>query len=121
MNNFSHGPVDVTSGIFYRPKDSKKTLLKTIFKNILRQLNVSYKDSCCGDSYGDPPFDPSARVTDMIAVSGITMTLTHSPIPSTLDIYVNGALITDYTVTGNTVTFLSLFFMGETVVSKYYF
>lgn len=51
MNNFSHGPVDVTSGIFYRPKDSKKTLLKSILKNILRQLNVSYKDSCCGDNF----------------------------------------------------------------------
>ena len=51
MNNFSHGPVDVTSGIFYRPKNSKKTLLKSIFKNMLRQLGVAYTDTCCGDTF----------------------------------------------------------------------
>ncbi len=85
MNNFSHGPVDVTSGIFYRPKDSKRTLLKSIFKNILRQLGVAYIDSCCGDEY-DP--NPIVTVTDPIhvvtgsqvgsaAASTVTNTLIH--------------------------------------------
>lgn len=82
MNNFSHGPVDVTSGIFYRPKDSKKTLLKSIFKNMLRQLGVAYTDSCCGDEY-DP--NPIVTVTAPIhTISGSGGVVTNNTVTTTL-------------------------------------
>lgn len=83
-NNFAHGLVDVTSGIFFRPKKGQKNLLKAVLKNMFRQLNVSYYDECCGEQFcgnttcNIPPDLPKYTIsnfTETRTIDGATATL----------------------------------------------
>jgi hypothetical protein len=115
-----------TNGDFYRVSVSGSQNLGSGSISFYAGNLVIYNGSIWQQVGASTAASTAARQTPSGLVNGsnVTFTVSNTPIANTLAVYLNGLfqnLVSDYTFSGVTITFITAPSSGETILTTYYY